>query len=198
MKSHVKFLVLIALFFGSRFACVCSGNTPQDTPSDATRLSVPLMGYREYPADRPKWLERLRDQDGIVVVSDAYETADQADIELDALKLEAAATLVDAYVQSKNAGKSLQVNLTAEQIHSWLVRKIYHGEVISEGEILHESAAELAMSEQARNEIDTLIHQTVVTIRAKNVLITMALITLGLLVGGVMASRRLVKQSMMN
>ncbi len=159
---------------------------------------MPPIDYQEYPDDRPGWLDEVRLQDGLVVVTEACETANQAELELDALKKEAAATLIEEYLHSVALDQRLYYALTDEQIDSWLVSKVYRGKLSVADAVRYEAAAKLSMSNQAREQIDVLIQQAEIENRVKSILITMVFLTFILLLGGTIVSRLLVKRSSAN
>lgn len=198
MTSYIKFAVILVTFYNSMLGYVCLGYSPQSDAQGATNLSTPPIDYREYPNDRPGWLDEMPFQDGVVVVTEAYETADQAEVELDALKKEAAATLIEEYLHSVAPDQRLNFALTNEQIDSWLVSQAYSGELTVADAVRYEMAAKLSMSNQAREHINVLIHRAEIETRVRSVLIAMAFLTLVMVFGGTIVSGVLVQRSSAN
>lgn len=126
-----------------------------ETDSSPAELSVAPLDHVEYPADRPKWLERkpIATDHGhsIVVVSEPCESPEDAEEQLRWMQRAAVATYINELVDSH--GDFDFYRFDDQEIDDDLIVQRYRGTVNRGDMTEYECATELVFSESKRKAI---------------------------------------------
>ena len=162
-----------------------------ESSSSIAELSVPPSHHREYSENRPSWLTSRSEGGRLVLITEAYKTAEEAQLALSKLKQEASVPLLCESIAglTQTPFQKPDLILTTHQIDQMLVQRTYQGTVMLGGVLHYESAAELIVSEEALSFVAANIKTSIVRDRVRQTLGAAVCLTFVFSIAGVITSK---------